>query len=105
MPADAGTLLLPIAFVAVFYFLVMRPQRKRQQEHTALVRNLGIGDAVVTIGGLHGEVVALDDDTMDLEVYDDVVLRFQRSSIAKVVTDDPVEVAEDAVEADGSTTP
>ncbi len=91
MPQDFSALLLPVAFIAVFYFLVLRPQRKRQQEHTALVRGVGLGDAVVTIGGIHGVVVGLDDDTMDLEVFDDTVIRFQRSSLAKVVSD-PVEV-------------
>jgi preprotein translocase subunit YajC len=53
------------------------------------VRSLQVGDAVVTISGLHGEVIALTDDTVDLEVTDDVVLRFQRGSIGQVVRDEP----------------
>jgi preprotein translocase subunit YajC len=84
-------LLLPVAFIAVLYFVLIRPQQKRQKQHQALIRDLQVGDDVVTIGGLHGRVLTLTDDTMDLEVTDDVVLRFQRSSLAKVVRDEPLD--------------
>lgn len=83
-----GGLLIPLLFLAVLWFLLIRPQQKRQKEHQALVRNLQVGDAVVTVSGLHGEVIALTDDTVDLEVTDDVVLRFQRGSVGRVVSDD-----------------
>ncbi|MTV25503.1 preprotein translocase subunit YajC [Nitriliruptoraceae bacterium ZYF776] len=82
-------LLLPLGFLAVLYLLLIRPQQKRQKEHQSQVSNLAVGDDIVTIGGLHGHIVALTDDTMDLEVTDDVVLRFQRSSLARVVRDEP----------------
>ena len=85
---EAGGLLIPLLFLVVLWFLLIRPQQKRQKEHQALVRNLEVGDAVVTISGLHGEVVAMTDDTVDLEVTDDVVLRFQRGSVGSVVRDD-----------------
>lgn len=83
-----GGLLIPLLFLAVLWFLLIRPQQKRQKEHQQLVRNLQVGDAVVTVSGLHGEVVALTDETVDLEVTDDVVLRFQRASVGRVVHDD-----------------
>lgn len=83
-----GGLLIPLLFLAVLWFLLIRPQQKRQKEHQQLVRNLQVGDAVVTVSGLHGEVVALTDETVDLEVTDDVVLRFQRASVGRVVRDD-----------------
>lgn len=85
---ELGGLLLPLLFLVVLYLLLIRPQQKRQKEHRQLVGSLSVGDAVVTIGGLHGQVVALTDDTMDLEVTDDVVMRFQRSSLARVVRED-----------------
>lgn len=81
-------LLLPLLFLAVLYLLLIRPQQKRQKQHQRQVADLQVGDDVVTIGGLHGRVTALDDDSMDLLVTDDVVLRFQRSSLAKVVRED-----------------
>lgn len=88
-------LLLPLAFIAVLYLVLIRPQQKRQKQHKTMVEELSVGADVVTIGGLHGHVVALTDETMDLEVTDDVVLRFQRSSLAKVVGDEvPAEDAD-----------
>ncbi|MBS3940548.1 MAG: preprotein translocase subunit YajC [Actinobacteria bacterium] len=82
-------LLLPLLFLVVLYMLLIRPQQKRQKEHQRQVADLQVGDDVVTIGGLHGRVAVLSDDTMDLLVTDDVVLRFARSSLARVVRDDP----------------
>jgi preprotein translocase subunit YajC len=90
-------LALPVLFIAVLYMLLIRPQQKRAKEHRQLVSNLNVGSDVVTIGGLHGRVVDLTDETMDLEVTDDIVLRFQRSSLARVVRDELVEDLDDDV--------
>ena len=85
----ASTLLLVVPLVALMYFMVVRPQQKRQQAQDALLRSLEEGDDVITLGGLHGRVYALGEDTVDLEVTDDIVLRFQRSAVGrKVVHDD-----------------
>jgi preprotein translocase subunit YajC len=76
-------------FLAVLYLLLIRPQAKRRKEQQQLVSSLQVGDDVVTIGGLHGRVVALSDTTMDLEVTaeSDVVLRFERGSLGRVIRD------------------
>ena len=92
-----GSLALPILFIGVLYLLLIRPQQKRTKEHKNLVQSLGAGDDVVTIGGMHGRVVDLTDETMDLEVTDDIILRFQRSSLARVVRDDVTEDVDDDV--------
>ncbi|GGI07311.1 preprotein translocase subunit YajC [Egicoccus halophilus] len=84
-----GGLLLPLLFLVVLYLLLIRPQQKRQKAHQRQVADLQVGDDVVTIGGLHGRITALSDDAMDLLVTDDVVLRFQRSALARVVRDEP----------------
>ena len=83
---------LPLLFVVVLYVALIRPQNKRRKEQLRMNAALKVGDAVVTIGGVHGEVMALDGATVDLAVtYDDegvapdVVLRFERSAIARVV--------------------
>jgi preprotein translocase subunit YajC len=88
---ELGGLLIPLLFLVVLWFLLIRPQQKRQKEHLALVRSLQVGDDVITLSGLHGEVVALTDDTVDLAVTgdSDVVVRFQRQSVGKVVRDEP----------------
>ena len=86
-----GGLLIPLLFLVVLWFLLIRPQQKRQKEHQKLVRELEVGDDIVTISGLHGHVVALSDDSVDLEVTDDVVMRFQRSSVGRVLREEPDE--------------
>jgi preprotein translocase subunit YajC len=53
--------------IAVFYFLLIRPQRKRVEAHKRLVRSLNVGDEVVTIGGLHGRIKRLMEDDIELE--------------------------------------
>lgn len=76
---------LPLFFVAM-YFVLIRPQRKRQQEVVSMQSSLAVGDDVVTIGGLHGQVTDIGDDSVDLQVTaDGVVLRFRRSAVADIV--------------------
>lgn len=82
-------LLLPAILFVALYLLLIRPQQKRQKQHQQLITSLAVGDDVITVGGLHGRVVDLTDDEMDLEVTaDGMVLRFQRSSLARVVRDE-----------------
>ena len=88
MDGGFGALLLPLLFLVVLYLLLIRPQQRRQKEHQRKVADLQVGNDVVTIGGLHGRITALTDDTMDLLVTDDVVLRYQRSALARIVADD-----------------
>ena len=84
-------LLLPIAFLAVLYLLLIRPQQKRRKEQERMVRTLEVGDDIVTIGGLHGRVVALSDTAMDIAVdaEEDVIVRYERSALGRIVADEP----------------
>jgi len=86
-PADAGIMqmVMLVGLFVLFYFIAIRPQRKRQKEHTALVSNLAKGDEVVTTSGILGKVVKLEDDFLALKVADNVELKFQRSSIHAVL--------------------
>ena len=79
-------LLLIVLLFAVMYFLMIRPQQKRRREALQMQNQLGPGDHVVTIGGLHGEVVAVDDDVVHLEISPGVQVQFARPAIARVVT-------------------
>jgi preprotein translocase subunit YajC len=84
-------LALPALLFVALYLLLIRPQQKRQKQHQQLIGSLSVGDDVITVGGMHGRVVDLTDDEMDLEVTaDGVILRFQRSSLARVVRDEVV---------------
>ncbi|MFT5603366.1 MAG: preprotein translocase subunit YajC [Paracoccaceae bacterium] len=85
----AGGDLFQLGFLVVlfvmFYFLAIRPQRKRQKEHLAMVAALGKGDEVVTSGGILGKVVRLDDHYVVLQVGDNMELKFQRAMVNAVL--------------------
>lgn len=75
--------LLPLLFIiAIFYFLLIRPQQQRQRAQQELWRNLKKGDRVVTVGGIHGVVTQVDEDEVILEVAKDVRIRFSKTAIA-----------------------
>lgn len=75
--------LLPLAFLlAIMYFLLIRPQQQRAKAQRNLVKSLDVGDEVVTVGGLIGRILALDDDHATLETTPGVKLRFRRVAIA-----------------------
>ncbi|WP_159881185.1 preprotein translocase subunit YajC [Paenibacillus puerhi] len=76
---------LVLMFV-VLYFLLIRPQQKRQKTRNMMLGNLKKGDKVVTIGGLHGTILELTDDTVILRVNDVTKLTFERSAINAVQT-------------------
>jgi len=72
--------------LVVFYFILIRPQRKRSQEHDQMASKLEKGDEVVTIGGVHGTINRITDETVVLEVDKGVKLTFSRSAIARTLT-------------------
>lgn len=77
---------LPIILLAVFYFLLIAPQRKKEKKIREMRANLKEGDEVVTIGGVMGKIVAVKDDVLTVEVgADKVKLRFARWAIGNVV--------------------
>ncbi len=88
---ELGGLLLPVVFLVILYVLLIRPQQKRRKEHQRMVTTASVGDDIVTIGGLHGRIIALSDDTMDIAVDadEDVVMRYERSSLGRIVQDEP----------------
>jgi preprotein translocase subunit YajC len=70
---------------AIFYFLLIRPQQKRQKEHRQLLDNLKKGDRVVTTGGLQGTIAGLSDTVITLEIADKVKVKVGRGYIAGVM--------------------
>ncbi|WP_027963540.1 preprotein translocase subunit YajC [Halalkalibacillus halophilus] len=76
-----ATLAPILLFVLLFWFILIRPQQKRQKQVNEMQSNLQKGDEVITIGGLHGLVHALDEGTVVLEVSDGQKLTYERSSI------------------------
>ncbi len=77
---------LPLILIfVVFYFLLIRPQNKRQKEHREMVANLAVGDEVVTAGGLLGRVTKLGEQFVHVELADGVTVKVQRHTIASVM--------------------
>ena len=87
----AGSFLVLGLLFAAMYFMLIRPQSKRQKAVAELQRSLEVGSDVITIGGIHGHVVTVTDAFVDLEVSGDgTVMRFKRSAVADIVSDDIV---------------
>jgi preprotein translocase subunit YajC len=88
------TLIIFALFIGVMWLLLIRPQRQKQKKHSEMLEDLARGDDVITIGGMHGRVDTIAENYIDLEVTDDLILRFQRQAIAQKV--DHTEQAEAA---------
>ena len=71
-----------LAIVAVFYFVLIRPQQKRAKEHREMLDNLKKGDTVVTTGGLIGRISGMTDSIVTLEVAEKIRVRVVRGHIA-----------------------
>lgn len=84
-PSMMSTLLFPVVLIAIMYFLMIRPQMKRQKEHRAMLEKLAKGDEVITSGGIAGTVVALSDAFITVEVASGVQLRVQKGAISSVL--------------------
>lgn len=82
--------LMLIAMFAIFYFLLIRPNTKREKQRREMLGSLSKGDSVVTAGGIHGTIVGIDEKSVVLRVSDDplVKMEFQRSSISRVTPRD-----------------
>jgi preprotein translocase subunit YajC len=79
-----STLIMFALIFMIFYFMIMRPQQKRNKERQAMLDSVKKGDKVVTSGGLHGKVVNVDEKTLLLDVGDNMKLKFDRTAIAQV---------------------
>ncbi|HLR75102.1 MAG TPA: preprotein translocase subunit YajC [Virgibacillus sp.] len=82
---DILVTLAPIILMfVIFYFLLIRPQQKRQREVREMQDALQKGDSVITIGGLHGDVHAIDEDAIVIDVGDGTKLTYDRAAIRDV---------------------
>lgn len=81
----AGSLIIMAAFIGIFYFLLIRPQRVQQRKHEEFVKGLRRGDEVATVGGLIGEIVHLKDDRVILKTADDTRVTVERDKVLRRV--------------------
>jgi preprotein translocase subunit YajC len=90
-PNMLATLLPLLLIVVVMYFLMIRPQQKRQKQHQAMVNALKTGDEVVTTGGMYGTVAGVDDrkNVVYLKISQDIKVKVERHAVARVVAEMP----------------
>lgn len=79
----------PLIFIAVMvglmWLVVIRPQRRRTTEHTAMIATLGVGDEIVTAGGVYGRITAIDEDVLTVEIAPGIAVRVARGAITGVM--------------------
>jgi preprotein translocase subunit YajC len=83
-----------ILIIGIFYFLIIRPQNKKQKETQKMLTALKKGDKVVTIGGIHGTIASVKEQTVVVKVDDDAKMEFSRSAISSVVNQTEEKIAE-----------
>jgi preprotein translocase subunit YajC len=80
--------IIPLVFMfAIFYFLLIRPQQKKAKEHKALLEAMKKGDNVITAGGVHGKVTAVENELVTLEIANNVNIKITKSYIAAIKKD------------------
>ena len=97
MEPGLANLIFLALLILIFYFMLIRPQRRRVEQHRRLISSIGIGDEVVTIGGIYGIVGRLGDDDVELEISPGTTIRVVKSAIARRVTQD-AEAGEDTAD-------
>jgi preprotein translocase subunit YajC len=83
--SGALQLLLIVGFFVLIYFMMIRPQQRRRREVQEMQSSMGVGDTIVTVGGLYGTVVEAGDETVLLDIAPGVTAKYARQAIAKVV--------------------
>jgi preprotein translocase subunit YajC len=88
-PAGAGSMMGPVVMIgfliAIFYFMLIRPQQKRMKEQHAMLSKLANGDEVVTSGGILGRITDVGESFVTLEVADGVRMKVQRAQISQLM--------------------
>jgi preprotein translocase subunit YajC len=82
-----------VIIFAAFYFLLIRPQQKKQKAHAALISNLKTGDEILTAGGILGVVTGISEHYAIVKISDSTEIKIQKSSVAQVVPKDTYENA------------
>ncbi len=93
-----GGYIFILVLLVGMWFLLIRPQRRRQMESQRLLRSLEVGKEIVTAGGLYGTITALDDDEARVKIAEGVEVRIAKRAIAGVLSEDeePEELEEES---------
>jgi preprotein translocase subunit YajC len=84
-----GGLVPIILMFVIFYFLLIRPQQKRNKEHKEMINTLKKGDRIITSGGIYGRITGIEDNVLQLEIADRVRIKVVRSNVAALAQSGP----------------
>ena len=93
-------LIVMVMLLGVMYVLMIRPQRKRQQDHQSMIDGCGVGEDVLTTGGIYGTVTHAEGDDLVVEIADNVTVHMTRRGIAAVLPPEDEEDEEEIVDVD-----
>ena len=93
-------LIVIVLLLGVMYVLMIRPQRKRQHDHQSMIDGCGVGEDVLTTGGIYGTVTHVEGDDLVVEIADNVTVHMTRRGIAAVLPPEEEEDEEEIVDAD-----
>ena len=79
-----STVIMFSLIILIFYFMILRPQQKRQKDRLKLLESLQKGDKIITVGGVHGTVVGLEEKTVLVQIAEDVKVKYERSAIQTI---------------------
>lgn len=89
-----STLVMFAMIIGIFYFLILRPQQKRQKERERMLTAVKKGDKIITSGGIHGTVSGIDEKTVLVQIADNVKVKIDRSGVASVLREGETDVKE-----------
>ncbi len=78
-------LLIMVGFIGLMYLMIIRPQSKRAKEHQRLLSSLQVSDEVITIGGIHGVIIKIDENNLTLKVSESGKLIVQKTAVAQLL--------------------
>jgi preprotein translocase subunit YajC len=92
---NAGFIISLVLMVAIFYFLLIRPQQRRMRQQRSLIGSLEVGDEILTIGGLFGTVRRIDDDAVEVELAPGLTVRLLKSAVARRLVEEVPETEDE----------
>lgn len=81
MASGTSTLIFILLLIVIFYFFMIRPQQKQQKQMQEFRNSLGKGDKVTTVGGIHGKIVGIKDNTFQIEIAKGIVIEIEKNAI------------------------
>lgn len=83
-PSGAGTMIFMVGILAVFYFFMIRPQQKRAKEDRIFRENIQKGDKVMSIGGIHGKIISIDEKDVLMQIDEGVKIRIEKTALKPI---------------------